>query len=372
MDRKQKYFALNTKLSYLSDKDINELKREDETYGNGKNYIITVDGIKIFVKKIPLTKLEYDNQYSTANLYNLPAFYNYSYSLGSVGINCFRELLTHIKTTNWVLSDQIENFPLMYHYRIMKNTNPIKKNVNIDEYIKKWNNDENIKKYLLAKDNAEYEIMICLEYFPNILGQWIKTNMDKMDSYIEQIMKITNFLSQNHVLHFDTHDWNVMTDGEIFYLTDFGLILDLEFDLNQEEIQFYKNNDYYQFASVIHNIFRPMFRLMYKEKEYFSKKYNLTDDMSEKDRYDIIYENLDEICDHLNFESNYINLLKKYWNISNVFNIFGDNMRHNDKKNNMFPNNEIEKLINEKQKGGHYYKYKKYKIKYLNLKKIIT
>ena len=368
MDRKQKYYALNTKLSYLSDKDINELKKENELSGYSKTYITTIDDIKIFVKKIPMTKLEYDNQFSTANLYNLPAFYNYSYSLGSAGINCNRELLTHIKTTNWVLNDKIENFPLMYHYRIMKNTNPVKKNVDLNEYIKKWNNDDNIKKYLLARDNAEYEIMICLEYFPHILGQWIKTNMDKMDSYIEQIMKITNIFHDNNIIHFDTHDWNIMTDGKIFYLTDFGLVMDLEFDLADDEKEFYKHNTYYQFASVIHNIFRPLFRMIYKEKDYFDKIYDLSDDMSEENRFNVINNNLAEICNHLKCSSSYLNLLKKYWNISKVFNVFGDNMRHNNKKDNEFPNDDIKELINKSQIGGNYYKYKKYKTKYLSLK----
>ena len=211
MDRKQKYFALNTKLSYLSDKDINELKKENETSGYGKNYIIILDGIKIFIKKIPLTKLEYNNQYSTANLYNLPAFYNYGF--GSAGINCYRELLTHVKTTNWVLNDQIENFPLMYHYRIMENTKPLKVQTDINKYIKRWNNDENIKKYTLARDTAEYEIMICLEYFPYVLYDWIGKNTDRTELYIKQMMKTTKFLKEHNVIHLDAHDGNIVTDG---------------------------------------------------------------------------------------------------------------------------------------------------------------
>lgn len=72
---------------------------------------------KVFVKRVPVTNIEFDNLFSTRNLYNLPTYCNYGF--GSTGFGVFRELVTHIKTTNWVLSGAIATFPLMYHYRII-------------------------------------------------------------------------------------------------------------------------------------------------------------------------------------------------------------------------------------------------------------
>jgi serine/threonine protein kinase len=349
----------------MSDKNINELKKEKESTGYGKNYIMTLDNEKIFVKKIPCTKLEYDNQFNTSNLYNLPAFYNYGF--GSAGINCFRELLMHIKTTNWVLGDQIENFPLMYHYRIIKNDNPMKKNIDMDKYITRWNNNQNIKKYVIARDNAEYEIMICLEYFPYVLYDWFKSNTDKTESYIKQVIKTTDFLKKHNVIHLDAHDGNIVTDGETFYLTDFGLVLDLEFELKQEEKDFYKKNDYYQYATVLDNILVPLFPP--EQEKYLSEKYNLNNDTDEETFIDTIYKNLDEICEHLNYKTEYCDLLKKYWSMSKIYRTFEFSMRHNNNKNDVFPNNDIEKLLYEiSHNGGYYYKYQKYKTKYMQIK----
>ena len=116
MDRKQKYYFLNTKLSYYSNKEINNIKPIKEFKGWGKNAIIEIDNIKIFTKRVVITKLEYDNLFDTSNLFNLPTYYNYP--IGSAGFNCFRELAMHVKTTNWVLEDKIENFPLMYPSKI--------------------------------------------------------------------------------------------------------------------------------------------------------------------------------------------------------------------------------------------------------------
>ena len=78
-----------------------------------------------------MTELEYKNKYNTSNLFNLPLYYNYG--LGSYGINCWRELLMHIKTTNYVLSGQCINFPLLYHYRVIE-TEP--KKIKFDNIVK--------------------------------------------------------------------------------------------------------------------------------------------------------------------------------------------------------------------------------------------
>ena len=116
--RIDKYYQLNTRLVYLDNKQLSSFfKGERDTHGWGENHIIKLGGSKVFVKRIPVTDLEYNHMFSTRNLYDLPTYYNYG--VGSAGFGVFRELLTHIRTTNWVLQGAIENFPLMYHYRIM-------------------------------------------------------------------------------------------------------------------------------------------------------------------------------------------------------------------------------------------------------------
>src|ERR1700728_2906151 len=113
------YYDLNTLLSYLSDNDILQLlAKENKSEGYGINMVFELDNHKIFCKQIKMTDTEYQNQFDTNNLFKLPTYYNYG--IRSAGFNCFRELLMHIKTSNWVLDGQIENFPLLYHYRIIK------------------------------------------------------------------------------------------------------------------------------------------------------------------------------------------------------------------------------------------------------------
>lgn len=109
-----------------------------------------------------LSYIEYDNLFSTKNLYNLPTAYNYG--IGSTtGLGVFRELVTHLKTTHWVLEGAMATFPLMYHYRILPST---KACADLEINIEHRGNHANFKKYVLDRANAQYELVLFLEYVP--------------------------------------------------------------------------------------------------------------------------------------------------------------------------------------------------------------
>ena len=96
----------------------------------GKSALISIDDTSVFVKKVPLTDLEQLPQHfmSTANLFNLPLGYQYgigSAGIGSAGFGAWRELAAHIMTTNWVITGECANFPIMYHWRILPSHLPL-------------------------------------------------------------------------------------------------------------------------------------------------------------------------------------------------------------------------------------------------------
>ena len=104
------YCKLNTRFAYVDNKQLSSLfNGERSTRRWTENHIIKLEKSKVFVKRIPLTGLEYNHMFSTKNLYDLPTYYNYG--VDSAGLGVFRELLMHIQTTNWVLQGAIENFP---------------------------------------------------------------------------------------------------------------------------------------------------------------------------------------------------------------------------------------------------------------------
>ena len=98
------YAATATALSLLSDRHLGELLAAARRVGSGiggSTAELDVEGVRVFVKKVPLTELEQRSEHvmSTANLFGLPAFYQYP--LGSAGFGAWRELAAHVMTTNW-------------------------------------------------------------------------------------------------------------------------------------------------------------------------------------------------------------------------------------------------------------------------------
>ena len=116
------YGTVSTRLSLLSDRQLGEAVAAAGPLGSGiggRFAELEIDGTRVFVKRIPLRDVERraENTRSTANLFGLPMFYQYG--VGSAGFGAWRELAVHTMTTSWVLGNQCEGFPLMYHWRVL-------------------------------------------------------------------------------------------------------------------------------------------------------------------------------------------------------------------------------------------------------------
>lgn len=86
----------------------------------GRTTQLAVSEARVFCKLIPLTTLEAqpENYKSTANLFQLPSYYQYG--IGSVGFGAWRELAAHELASEWVASGKQDQFPLMHHWRIVQ------------------------------------------------------------------------------------------------------------------------------------------------------------------------------------------------------------------------------------------------------------
>ncbi len=205
----------------------------------------------MFVKKIPLTDVEFQNQYSLNNHFHLPLYYNFG--INSAGFGAFRELNAHVKTTNWVLAGEIDNFPLLYHHRIIKRTSELE---SIDEkehqeYVTYWNGSKAIDRYIKERNRSDYELILFVEHFPHVLGfgKWFSDNTDRIGDVTSSCFKTIEFLKSKGLVHMDMQFHNIVTDEEAFYFTDFGLVLDKKACISAEEKAFYQSVEYldYQF-----------------------------------------------------------------------------------------------------------------------------
>ncbi len=88
---------------------------------------------------------------------------------------------------------------------------------------------------MAARAEAKHELCLVLEPFPQTLGAWLPANQGAVGAALDGLCRTLAFLRAAGVVHFDAHPGNVVGDGDDWYLADFGLLIDEEFDLDEDE-----------------------------------------------------------------------------------------------------------------------------------------
>ncbi|MBO1330595.1 phosphotransferase [Streptomyces sp. VRA16 Mangrove soil] len=240
------YARLSTALALIDDRRLRQLVHSAASPGSGiggRSGVLDLDGTPAFVKRVPLTARELSPHHlrSTANLFDLPAFYQYG--IGSTGFGAWRELALHIMTTNWVLSGAHDGFPLTYHWRVLPDAPPdgfLDDFGGLDGAVAHWEGSPEVRMRLTELAGAEHSLVLFLEYVPETLAQWLAPRTDPADYRwaLAELERTTAFLGGRGVVHFDAHLANLLTDGERVLFADFGLALSSRFRLSDEETRF--------------------------------------------------------------------------------------------------------------------------------------
>ncbi len=246
--RLARYRAVAAAVASRSDTELARLLDQAAPLGagiGGSSARAEIDGIPIFAKRIPLTDLERrpENVRSTANLFRLPAFYHYG--VGSAGFGVWRELAVHELTTAWVLAGSVAGFPLLYHWRVLPGA-PVPPG-DAPDYEKLpgavayWEGSAAVAERLDAIELASASVVLFSEYLPQNLTDWLSAESD-LDDVAARLDETVSFMNAGGLLHFDAHFGNVLTDGNGFYLADYGLALSPEFRLDEAEAAFLREN----------------------------------------------------------------------------------------------------------------------------------
>ena len=268
MQRIKLYSQIATNLSAKSHEKLKQILADGKPMHEGiggKSVLVYINDTPVFVKKVPLTNLEQSFKHfmSTANIYDLPL--SYQYGVGSAGFGAWRELATHIMTTNWVITGECVNFPMMYHWRILP-SGPDDINTNywgdIEEHCRYWGNSNAIRKRVTDLNKASAHIALFLEYVPQNLYEWLNAQLTQGDdsadaavAFVDKHLKATNkYMNEQGLMHFDAHFENILTDGKRLYISDFGLALSSRFDLTPAETEFLKQHHSYDQACAAVNL----------------------------------------------------------------------------------------------------------------------
>jgi len=284
--RIEKHNKISNKLKSISDQKLYKLLMQASIVkqGNGTTLNLDIEGTHVFAKQIPLTDLENkaENIGSTANLFNLPMYYQYG--VGSTGFGAWRELTVHKKVNDWVLNGECENFPLMYESRII----PMlpKKQLStsqIETYTEYWGGSDSIRTKLNAINNSESAITLFVEYIPYTLDKWIDEQLKNGSEYASKTINMIEnnlnqtieFMNSKGMLHFDATRNNILTDGQRLYFSDFGLSIFSTFNLSKEENDFFNTHKNYDQCETlwfvcgkIHNFYQIMYGLEDSKRIY--------------------------------------------------------------------------------------------------------
>jgi hypothetical protein len=355
-DRKKRYFRLSSQLAQLDNTQLLNLFNDTEpSMGWGINHTVQVENSAVFVKRVPITDVEYHNLLSTKNISNLPTYYNYG--IGSAGFGVFRELMTHIKTTHWVMDGAIDTFPLMYHYRIIPFAGW---RVDVDmvqhqNYVKYWGDNANIGNYVLGRTKANYELVLCLEYIPHALAAWLSEHQGQCQQPLVDLFQTIDFLRKQGVVHFDAHFNNVLTDGDRAYLTDFGLVLDRSFALSEEEEDFFTQHIFYDYGVVLSSlgaVVSSLYGLCPElDRLKIREKYSFVAGLKPYEIKSVLLNNIEQIHADgvMKLDDTYVSAIVKNRSAIALMQDFFTEMRSDQQKSTRFPNTELQILL---QAGG--------------------
>lgn len=272
-------------LALLSDRDLADLVAAGTPLGvgiGGRSTLLEVDGVQVFVKRVPLTDIELhpDHVRSTANLFDLPPHFHYGIgAIGSPGFGAWRELAVHEMTTDWVRSGSFPGFPLLHHWRVLPGLpQPLPDELaDVERCVAYWGAG---RERVEALRTASASLTLFLEYVPHTLHDWFSAqlrteNAESACALVEQGLEaVTGFLrEQRQLIHFDAHFGNILTDGHRLYLTDYGLSLSSRFPLTAQERDFYdRHRDYdraYALSYLVHWLVVDQYGLGRDEREEF-------------------------------------------------------------------------------------------------------
>lgn len=210
----------------------------------GASSVLPVDGVPVFVKRIPITDQELAHPLSTANLFKVPTFCQYGmFRLAGPGFSAWRELAANEIVTQGVLAGETESFPLLHHWRVLPGRPPVApEHQDVEAVVDQFGGATAVRARLEALARATSSLVLFSEYVPRSLTDWLADPVDRSGELERQLFETVRFLRGRQLLHMDGHFANMRVDDDRVHLVDFGLATSPRFDLSTAEQAFVRDH----------------------------------------------------------------------------------------------------------------------------------
>jgi hypothetical protein len=245
--RRSRHDRVAVTLAALRDVEVASLLRDAPTLGVGVGGGCSradVDGVPVFVKRVPITDRELADPYTTANLFDLPAAWQYGmYRLAGPGFGAWRELAANQSVTEGILAGETESFALLHHWRVLPGRPPVAaEHLDIDAVVDQFGGNSAIRARFDALATATASLALFFEHLPNEFPLWLSDPIGRAAMVERQLFEVVAFLRHREILHLDGHFGNIRADNNRLYLADFGLATSPRFDLSDAERDFSHRN----------------------------------------------------------------------------------------------------------------------------------
>ena len=236
--------TLSAELARLDDESVLEIVRDATPVGvgiGGSTKTARLADSAVFIKQLPLTKIEESDPTSTVSRLQLPFVSHYGIGSPSQGVG--RELAAHRLTTEWVVNGDAEFFPILLGSRIIEvpcesDLSEFEGGASARQWGAQW---PEIAQRLRAMKDASKSMVLFLEYVLETLGERLRSSLADGGApavfarAVEQIIESTDWMRSKGFQHFDVHPGNILVLEDSLLLTDFGLSLSRGFNLTVEE-----------------------------------------------------------------------------------------------------------------------------------------
>ena len=241
--RRARHALVSASLAARDDDELAALLRAAPTSAvgvGGSSSVLDVEGIAVFVKRIPITDRELAHPHSTANLFNLPTSCQYGmHRLAGPGFGAWRELAANLTVTEGVLGGESESFALLHHWRVLPGRPPVaSEHQDVEAVVAQFGGDQAVRIRFEELAEANSSLVLFLEHLPDRLRDRLNDPMGSAEAFERQLFEAVAFLRSRELLHMDGHFANIRADAEQIYLVDLGLATSPRFDLSDAERDF--------------------------------------------------------------------------------------------------------------------------------------
>ena len=245
--RRSRHDRVSASLASRAHGELATLVQDASPHGvgvGGGSSIADVDGVPVFVKRVPITDRELAHPHSTANLFDLPVHWQYGmYRLAGPGFNAWRELAANQSVTEGVLAGESQSFPLLHHWCVVPGRPLVaSEHLDIDAVVAQFGSNHAVRARFEALAEATASLVLFLEHLPGKLPEWLDDPLGRAATIEHQLFEMVAFLRHREVLHLDGHFGNIRADDDRLYLVDFGLATSPRFDLSDAERDFAARN----------------------------------------------------------------------------------------------------------------------------------